>query len=390
MRGARQPPAPGAPKRWPSVRQPIRRAGALTLLGALGLVACTERVPLVSPAATDKDAAPADAPPSVKEVLGPELSPEDARPERFSATPGWGDGGCPRFGDENRIRIYPDTPSVIISLARTTSMLERKLGAVSRLQAVQQALLRVIPSYEGAISFGLQVFPLQGACASASGCCATNVSTPQTNNALFLAGALRCDPAVMVCDGGPEAPVFEALERIRFFYEDRDRDRGKMPRYVLLVLDGEPSCKGIANACELTAEKVADLRTRFGSSTLVLGIGEEAKGSECLEQLALRGATPTGPTGSFATAEAELPASLDAVFRTIAGHSCRIRLESGVDPSTIFVTLNNVPIMRDPTEKDGWNVEAGVPAYIRFFGKPCDAIRRSRSVREAVDVWQCN
>jgi len=149
---------------------------------------------------------------------------------------------------------------------------------------------------------------------------------------------------------------------------------------------GNPTCFGMPTSClddmRATAT-VASLAAR-GIGTFVIGLDADAEPAErrALEEMAVAGGRPNTRPGEPSYYSARRPeqvaSALDTIERSIT--RCTLRSPSRPDdPSAIAVSLDGVPIPRDPTHADGWDWTDATLARITFFGASCERVAGSTS-----------
>jgi hypothetical protein len=355
-----------------------------TLLGA----ACTERVILIS-AQAEPDADPAWEPEDASG--GPDLTAEpDAGVPRDSAA----EPKCSGF--TQNLRLEYQSPEVVVALDRSFSMFAHKPGEKNWWQWVKQELVSYINSNEGAIQFGYEEFPGRALCDQASGCCGSRVLvSPALNTHWEIEHQLKCDnPANGCFDTSPDSPSGDALARIRAFYES-DGDPSA-DRYVLLITDGNPSCANDPTECDEAARQAGKLFSGSGIKTIVLGLGDEATKSTCLDAVASRGQTRlAGPVGFVSlTDPTQLGHQLAKALAPVEDRTCRFVVRGDdKERETMTVTVNYTPLPRDPGHLEGWDFESPGAPVIRLYGSTCKklkcALMEPRAVKAQVECTQC-
>lgn len=353
-----------------ATRSSLARAAVVAVGAALAAAACTERVPLptVGAGAGGRPGGRGDA------------GSGDRAP----------DAKCQEYFESVPVRVHH--PEVVISFDRSFSM-TRAYGASSRIQVARQALLAAVRSHEERLEIGYQEFPGRVSCEPV-GCCASRVLVPpQLNGYAALEAQLRCDPADRGCFESPmESPSADAISRLRRFF-DVDADP-RAERFVLLVTDGAPSCE--VGACDKMVEETSRLWSEQGVKTAVLTLGDEVKTSPCLDMVAAAGqmARQGMPSYHWAADEAQFKQQVQDVVSQMTTRLCRVTLRN-VPPSTdrLSVTLNDVPVPRDPSGKDGWSFDPPRSLTLRLHGSWCEKLRAStapaRDIKVLLACQQC-
>lgn len=344
------------------------RERRLALAGALALAACTERVPLVT-------SADGGAPLSAVDPQPPFTSPRDG-------------GGFPRFdGPRFDLRAADaacrESPAMIpvpatlehaelmFAIDRSRSMIEKTFanGTANRLSVVQQNVRALVRRFQGLVRFGYEEFPVK-ADTCPSGCCAGHVVVPQSNSYQDIdRWTNRGDQSSYGCfDLIPDAPTNDALDRALQLFDGV----AQMPRHVVLVTDGEPSCGG-ASVCDKAVYKAAQLADVAGARTMVVGIGDDVKGNACLDMIANAGRRNAPASNTWVSDEGQLAQAMQAAVGSAA--TCALRLPGEIAPERLTITFEGMQVPRDPNMKDGWNPDPAARTRIVFYGSWCDRMR---------------
>lgn len=362
-----------------------RQRALLAVVVTGPLLACTERVPLLS-AGWGPDAS--------DEVPGEDAGVTDPEP----------DAREPReVAESNRcqdltqyVRLEARYPEVVVALDRSFSMFEPRRGMRSWWEAVKQELTSYMRSYEGGIMFGYEEFPSRSACDRVSGCCGSRVLVPpHVNSHWDIERRLRCDSVADGCyTTTMHAPAADGLASIRSFY-DAEPDP-EPDRFVLLITDKDPSCPADPGHCEEAGLQASKLFSMGGVKTIVLGLGEQTRTSSCLETVALAGQT----RGQGATAHtwvpepAQLKEQLARALAPVEARTCRFTLKGAYKSwQRLTVTVNYQPLARDPTHKEGWDFDPPGAPEIQLYGSVCHKLECAeldhRAVRANLDCTQC-
>jgi hypothetical protein len=357
---------------------------AVVVAGLAG--ACTSQVPLlssVSPAA-DADVPEPDA------ALSPDAGlPPDARPPRETGP----EASCSEFTEA--VRLEFQAPEVVIALDRSFSMFGHKPGAKSWWQRAKEELSSYMRANEGAIQFGYEEFPGRAVCDAMSGCCGSRVLVPPyLNSHSEVEHQWKCDNQASCYETTMESPSGDALERIRTFY-DNEPDPSS-DRFVLLVTDGAPSCASDPDECDNAGRQAARLFSMGGIKTMVLGIGDDTKSSQCLDAVAFMGQTrQPGPTSYAWTADPDdLADQLAKAMVPLEQRTCRFLVRGDVkDLNKLEISVNFMSLPRDTTHRDGWDLDASGSPEIQLYGSACKQLKcnqlEHRAVRAEITCTQC-
>ena len=281
------------------------------------------------------------------------------------------------------------TPDVVFSVDRSSAM-QSWFGTGSRLQVIQNQVDALVAKYQKVVRFGYEEFPsTMGMCSAGQGCCAGPV-TPPTLNALKW-----IDNALMSCNGNngtgtgaggiggnlppgcmqAQRPTADALTRC-------DKTFSTFPdfgdRYVILLTGGDPSCMSsdpMSTPCTDAVTAITKLN-RESILTAIFGVGDEAVGSTCLDQLALAGGLDSGgasPLYHLARTPTDLSAALSPVIETMAEQACQIDVRSPpADPNNVSLLFDGVPVPVDGV--DGWSFAQKSTVTITVQGSYCDTL----------------
>jgi hypothetical protein len=243
---------------------------------------------------------------------------------------------------------------------------------------------------EGAIEFGYAEFPARGACDPGLACCASDVLIrPDRGRAWAIEQKIGwCDTAATGCQPtSDDSPSADVLARIAGRAEAEARPNPN--RFVLLITDGGPSCGASTAMCAQAGTEAARLHAA-GVKTIVLGVGDEAKQSPCIAEIARQGhsertGTPAFPWVGDVT---QLDRELAAALAPVTALACRFTLKDGVmNPDKLRVAVNNWSIRRDPTRTDGWELVAPGSAQIQVYGPACTKLLCSDFLPRDFRAW---
>jgi hypothetical protein len=189
-------------------------------------------------------------------------------------------------------------------------------------------------------------------------------------------------------------PLAGELKRVRDLYAPF----GPEPltdRYVLLTIDGPPSCpyEDPRRMCESAMQEMTRLAGAMAAvKTFVVALGDDAAGDPCLEELALMGgAASERPDPLFvARNRDDLQRAFDNVFDEVASSVCELNLAPGsFDPSrsSIAIYIRDEEIPRDRMRQNGWDFVDRSNLRIQLYGNACESLK-STEPRD-VFVWSC-
>jgi hypothetical protein len=374
------------------MRARVGRLGPFLLVIAAAApgLSCTERVRLLAAEAADAEepsppppedaAAPADR----RLEIDTPPAPRDAEVEAPK---------CDEF--TQNVRLEFENPEVVIALDRSFSMFAHKPGEKTWQQWAKQEVSSYVRANEGAIAFGYEEFPGRATCDQMSACCGSRVLVPPYLNSHWqIEHEWKCDGTPGCYETTVESPSGDALSRIRAFY-DREPDPA-LDRFVLVITDGSPSCAVNPHECDDAGRQAARLFSMGGIKTLVLPIGDEAKKSACLEAVAVMGQTRAPGATDFPAVldPGQLGAQLKKAMAPIEERACRYLLRGSIgDRDKLTVTVNYMPLARDPAHKEGWDFDPTGTPEIQLFGSACKKLKcneiDSRAVKAQMVCMQC-
>ena len=289
--------------------------------------------------------------------------------------------------DQVSIQARSNAPDILIVLDRSSSM--RGQG-VDRWTPSVMAVKTLTGELEGAINFGLMLFPAPGAQAGVAqgileglGLGAINGFLPEDTGCApgKVVVPLKADNAAAIAQsldrGGPQGiaytPTATSLEAaLATLKGEQCADCAERPTYVLLVTDGEPTCTsgtGMGTQADVDATNAAiDKLLAADIKTYVVGYGTASSptASAAMTSFAQHGGT-----------EKYLPVEngdeLNAELRRIAGSlvSCEYELNDEVeDPALVRVVIDGKTLILN----QGWTIE-GRKVILQ---EACDMIKDAR------------
>jgi hypothetical protein len=292
-------------------------------------------------------------------------------------------------GQLQRLSFSMRSPDVIISVDRSAAM-QSWFGDGTRLQVIQQQVRSLIGKYQRVVRFGYQEFPSAGGnCPGSQGCCAGSVTPPTVGSYQTV------DHAIHACDGNgagcvlAQRPVADAIAKCSKTYSFFPNSAGS--HYVILVLGGEPTCGGMDpsnSPCDNAVAEVAGLN-RSSIGTAVVGVGDEAAGSACLDSLALAGGLDGGggpPFYHLARSGNELSNALNDIVKTLAEEACHLDVQSPpLDPDRVALLFDGVGVPVDGL--NGWTFDAGSSLKLTLHGPACDQLVSAQT--HQIDLVVC-
>lgn len=246
--------------------------------------------------------------------------------------------------------------------------------APSKWEIVVPALKQAIAATDGALSWGLKLFPEgdeTGECSAESYPRSIAVPIAPMNAAKVNQAIEDTDPNG---DGTPTGDaVAEAVKYLQGLASDN-------PKYILLATDGDPSCAGMekgGDEARPAARRAVEAAAMSGFDTFVVGIATtKESSSETLSELAAAGKRAPASGYYLANTQDELLSALNAI--TSAAASCRFPLSSRPpNPDLVGVLVGTERIGKDTGHKDGWDYVAADHSVVELFGPACEKVKAS-------------
>jgi hypothetical protein len=251
-------------------------------------------------------------------------------------------------------------PNMLIVLDRSNSMNDPAgNGQPDKWVIAEAAIEELVTTYEGAVRFGLSLYPSNNDCASGI----IDVPIGDSNGADIM--------AEMTTANG-NTPLRNTLRDTVIGYQGlQDPER---PNYTLIVNDGEPNCAGFGNP-DPTPQIAQLFNAQIPSFVVGFGGGVDAG---VLNSMAEAGGTAR--PGATKYYQADNAAELEAAFDAIGGSilSCTFSLNAEPD-AQVFVYGDGMPLefMYDPDTM-----------LVTILGTDCDSVRIG-DVNELVVVNSC-
>ena len=271
--------------------------------------------------------------------------------------------------EKQHVTADPQTPEMMIVLDRSGSMQDgmRWTPSVSALRSVTKQL-------ETKISFGMALFPDPNPNTGGVFDCITAPDPQMCANAIscgvgkvvvqpMIGNATAIDTALGGTMPGGGTPTPETLQSLVDTYASPpdDPDALPVPKFVLLVTDGQPTCP-TGNGQQVTQTDIdasnaaIEALAEKGVRTYVIGYDTATPGNEMLKTV-LDGFAQRGGTGDTEHHPVEDEASLLAVLESITAKiaSCTFQLEMAPPrPDYVRVEVDGKQInLGDP---DGWQL----------------------------------
>jgi len=225
--------------------------------------------------------------------------------------------------------------------------------------------------------WGLYIFPKDGpACGAATVTAGADLPFRSGNPTHLIAHAVA---AGVDGNGTPTAAAIGAGAAYLHTLTD------PIPRFMMLVTDGAPTCAGTIGAplsddaamaqadaiAAITAAKMEGFPTVVVAPSTTTAAGDVAS----LNALAQAGGYPRQGDIKFFT-----ESTLAELFPPPAGGSCIFALASPPPvPDKVSVTLNGVSVPRDPGHMSGWDYANVNRTTFALFGTWCSMVLESRS-----------
>ena len=291
-------------------------------------------------------------------------------------------GGC---GAEALDLTYVP-PNLIVVLDRSCSMNQKPTGATqTKWASAVGALGTILQAHQTDIDWGLTLFPDTTGATCAQDANAVpigpnNAMTIKTllTNALATTDPLFPDgPCVTNIDTGLQAAALDPALSVA----------GKSS-YVMLVTDGAQSSCTVGGGDAGSEAAIADLYTKRGIKTFVVGFGGGVDAAQLNEFATLGGAPLAGATKYY---QADTAAQLQQAFQSIS--ELVVSCEYVVDPAPpdlgqTYVYFEDTELVpRDPTHVAGWDYD---PATMKLtlYGSYCDRLE-NRSVDDVDVIYGC-
>jgi Mg-chelatase subunit ChlD len=273
------------------------------------------------------------------------------------------------------------TPDMLIVLDRSGSMNPDNNDQMSdRWGGSRSALQQVTAAFDDRVNFGLMTFPGPGSGGGGRGQdnCSTGVLNvpvgPNTGEAIGM--------TLQGMNAEGRTPTTLALqEALRVLGAVMTGpDQLTIPKYVLLVTDGDPNCSGMAGSRNVDdvarTQTIAaiDALRMAGIKTFV--VGYQTASSSFVDQLDRM--AQAGGTGATSHRSVENGDDLAATVAELAKKavSCSYQLEAAVaDPTRVLVSVGATP--RNRAQADGWQLEAD-NRTVTLLGGACEELQQGK------------
>lgn len=277
----------------------------------------------------------------------------------------------------------PTAPTVLILLDQSGSM-KAVEGSTTRWDAATSSVIDAVTALDGVANFGLIGFPTHVITSDSDAsqtCNAELKSAPAPGNGPALAATIDTAAPQM-----GHTPVRAALQLAR--EELSKAAYADTNRYVVLVTDGLPNCKGIAPTSTTTSgfanyedpsDAVTEL-TNDGVTTFVVGYGitglsEWSEGSEHFAETYADNMAEAGGTGAHRSVSsgAELEQVLSDITREVA--PCEFQLSSAPRGGAEYVRVTIDDTDYAMGDADGWTLVDGTTVSLSESGAACQTLR---------------
>jgi hypothetical protein len=304
--------------------------------------------------------------------------------------PRGGTGGAPMVDPDMctnvTINVSRVTPTVMLVVDGSSSMVQNMYGADTRWAAIRTALIDptngVVPLMADRVKFGLAVYGTVATCPLPLG-----VIMPALDNAAAVTGGMPMNPPGMF------TPTGLALDMIVDMLPDPmsgDPDNPIEPQIIVLATDGDPNdCMlsggfgpGMANyAPSIAAAMKAQSKHQ---KIYVISVGMDAGAAHLQEMANIGAGMPATMTPGAPVFYPEDPAALATTLQTLVGAeiSCEVALDGkGVvmgKECAGEVTINGTPLACNGpggmgTGADGWRLIDSF--HIELLGTTCEMFK---------------
>jgi hypothetical protein len=290
--------------------------------------------------------------------------------------------------------VLSNTVEMIVALDRSTSMQKTAFESTTRWQAARQAILASTAAHPG-IQFGIEQFPSLKDCGGQS-CCADWPSV-QPYHSTGIEEQLACGLGDAGCpNAGDDSPSHSALSQCREYF-NAEGSQGQL-QFVLLVTDKDPTCAGDVSTdsspCDRALDEASKLGKNIGAQTFVVALNNDGHSPDCLKQIVATNAfnfTGDLPQLVVATDQDQLKAGLESIMTSVEANLCQFFLvQPPRNPDQVSITLDHVPVKRDPTGQQGWRFSDANSSEIVLSGPDCKKLTSAPgALRPSVqDCWQ--
>ena len=273
-------------------------------------------------------------------------------------------GHCGCGGDQFLAEAVP--PNLLIVLDKSGSM-GNSGGGMTKWQIAKDAINNLLTTYDGAIQFGLSLYPSDSSCGTGN----VNVNVAPSMGTMITTTLNATSPS----GSTPTGPTMNALVGYAGL-ADTTREN-----YVLLITDGSENC-GSPTSPTVAATLLGETPS---VKTFVIGFGSGVNAT-ALNDTAVAGDTalPNGPPYYYqADNAAQLQMALDAIGGAVL--SCTYALDQVPEDADFFIYFDNALVGEDAA--NGWTYDP-VTNTVTFFGTSCDSLRTG-VVSDLVIVHNC-
>ena len=274
------------------------------------------------------------------------------------------DANCPAVN----FTPMPTTPSIGLVLDQSGSMIDNKLGTVTRYQAMRDALVAmtsgVVSQLDTKAYFGALLYTCNAQ---------NNLEINQVPRALNNQNAVRTLIDSKLTVRGGNTPTHAAINRMVASFAQTPPPAGSPPA-IVLATDGLPnSCADTGGGGESASVAAAKAAFAAGIPVYVLAINDSSTHFQDMAN-AGQGWQPGQPNVPYflATDAAQLKAAFDTIIRGVI--SCDLTLTSSIDPSQ---AMSGTIVINGTTLNYGTDWELVNGNVIRILGNSCTSLKTS-------------
>jgi hypothetical protein len=322
---------------------------------------------------------------------------DPSAPAEAGSSTGGGDGGtgianmtAPDGLCERRtVQSQRITPEMLIVLDRSLSMApDANDTSTDRWDGSVTAINQTAAAFDGKINFGLLTFPAfdsrQQLRTGSSATFEIQCPTGTLDVGLGASRALQIAEALEALEPGGSTPtgptLMAALDVLRG--AAKVYDGMLVPRYVLLVTDGDPNCAGppiFDGSDPLARRQALDAVAALTAAQIkTYVVGFQTAGTTFVDQLDEMAAL--GGTGEITHRSVESGADLANTFQEIVNRavSCSFKLAASVvDPAYVLIKTADQP--RGFQNQNGWTLDGDMKT-VTLGGAACESVRSGASI----------
>ena len=273
-----------------------------------------------------------------------------------------------------KVALESRPADLLLVLDRSGSMVQEiDVGGtqVQKWPEVVSALDTVVKKTEGAVSWGLKLYPVPNQCSVPDG---ATVPVAANNHGAVMA-AINANTPV---ENGGSTPTRVAVEKGVAFMRASGSPNSK---YLVVATDGLPNCRnggggGQSNRDPAGAVAAVTAAAAAGMPSFVVGIAtQDGDAHDTLNQMAVAGGRPrNGDVRYYPVASRD---ELTTALETITGQivSCTFFLDKPPpSPNDVAVNVDGMRVARDTNSMEGWNYGDGNRSVV-LYGSVCDKLK---------------